>query len=100
MVVLFLIMFLYLVGEYTSSENIVLHQRSQSYKSIYGSALHNNTAEYKRDLLKQVQPEVVVLGSSRVMQFRRHMFSVETVTLGGAMSSILEGQEIYSRGKP
>ena len=42
------------------------------------------------ELIKQVKPEIIALGSSRVMQFREDSFNKKFVNAGGAMNSLSE----------
>lgn len=72
-------------------EEIVLKQQKTESKVLYGTALHVNTRLYKKELLAKTQPKVIALGSSRVMQFRQHMFSDAFLNLGGGMESIHDG---------
>lgn len=86
------IIYLYSAGEYVSLKKIV--EQQSSTKIIYGTALHHNVHPYKKLLLKQVQPRIISLGSSRVMQFRQKMFVKKFINLGGAMNSINEGTNL------
>lgn len=85
------ILYLYRSGEYMGLEEIVLKQQKTESKVLYGTALHVNTRLYKKELLANTQPKVIALGSSRVMQFRQHMFSDVFLNLGGGMESIHDG---------
>lgn len=58
---------------------------------IYGTALNQNTFGYKLELYKSIKPSVLVLGSSRVMQFREDSFNTKFVNAGGAMNHLNEG---------
>lgn len=91
------ISYLYIVGEYLTLHEVAQKQIiSTNNKIIYGSALHGDTFNYKRHLVNLVRPDIVALGSSRVMQFREYMFSTSALSLGGAMNSIIEGNEFVS----
>jgi hypothetical protein len=59
---------------------------------IYGSGVNGNDHKYKATLLRSRQPDVVVIGSSRVMQMRSNPFSGVFVNCGGVFGSIGEGQ--------
>ena len=87
------IWYLYRVGEYTQTNEIIEKQNQSNGKVIYGSALHSNRS-YKLLLLNTIQPRIIVLGSSRVLHFRQHMFLKKFINLGGEMGSINEGISI------
>jgi hypothetical protein len=88
------VLFLSQVGEYENLNTVIERQKQQTGKTIYGTGLHSNFHIYKKLLLSASEPKVVVLGSSRVMQFRQHMFSEDFINLGGAMNSINQGIDI------
>ena len=85
------IIFLYRSGEYLLLNNVVTKQRQSIRKIIYGAALFDQKHHYKRLLLEASSSRIVTLGSSRVMQFRQHMFLEEFINMGGAMGSINQG---------
>lgn len=85
------LIFIYLRSNYENNtfEHIVKKQIKNN--SIYGSALNGNTFTYKLELIKKVKPEIIALGSSRVMQFREDSFNKKFVNAGGGMNSLNEG---------
>ena len=85
------LIFIYLRSNYENNtfEHIVKKQIKNN--SIYGSALNGNTFSYKLELIKKVKPEIIALGSSRVMQFREDSFNKKFVNAGGGMNSLNEG---------
>lgn len=86
-------LFLYNSGEFMSIEEIVDKQLASDQYSIVGFATSNHTdEEYKNELYTRLNPKVLVLGSSRVMQFRQDYFSVPMVNAGGVMSSVNRGR--------
>lgn len=85
------ILYLYRVGEYIPLPEVVEKQNKTPGKVIYGTALHANTKTYKKLLLDAAKPKIIALGSSRVMQFRQHMFLERFINMGGAMDSINDG---------
>ena len=85
------IWYLQSVGEYMTLNEIVEKQKHSFRKLIYGTVLHNDMHSYKKLLLKNNQAKIIALGSSRIMQFRQHMFVKKFINLGGAMGSINEG---------
>jgi len=42
-------------------------------------------------MIERLNPNIIILGSSRVLQFRKYMFSKEMINAGQAMNSIIEG---------
>jgi len=61
---------------------------------LFGSALVNGGFNYKTELYDKIQPEVVGLGSSRVLNFRSDMFKGTFLSLGGAFNSLSEGEAL------
>lgn len=74
--------FLYSTWEIGSIETLVTRQLEEN--GLYGTAFHDDTRDYKLALYRRHRPDVVVLGSSRVMQIRQEMFSSPMVNMGGA----------------
>lgn len=92
------LLFLKKTGEYKSAKEIVNIQLlglKNHQKIVYGSGIHGVNYYYKKALLDQIQPKIVALGSSRVMQFRQKMFSTSFINMGGSMNSINAGLRIY-----
>jgi len=91
-------------GELLLVTDIVDKQLSSQKKIIVGLATRNQGYYYKRELYRAVKPKILVLGSSRVMQFRKTFFNTTMVNVGGAMSSINEGfsfvQDAYKYNTP
>ncbi len=87
---------LYLVlwraGETASLEQIAARQLDQ--KGLYGTSIHDDTARYKLALYEAVKPDVIAIGSSRVMQFRGEAFSASFVNLGGTVKGLSHAVEL------
>ncbi|WP_424686306.1 MAG: hypothetical protein ACNI3H_15130 [Halarcobacter ebronensis] len=81
----------YLKSIYENNTYKEIIARQIKNNSIYGTALNQNTFGYKLELIKQLQPEIVAMGSSRVMQFREESFNTSFVNAGGAMNYLSEG---------
>jgi len=64
----------------------------QEKNAIYGTALSQNTFSYKLELVNYVRPEVLALGSSRVVELREEFFNVPFVNCGAAMNHLNEGR--------
>ena len=66
--------------------------------------LSNDMFKYKLELIKNIKPKIIALGSSRVMQFREESFNTSFITTGGAMNYLNEGylflQEMKKIHKP
>lgn len=73
-------------GEMTSYREIVAKQ-VQGNGFLYGSSFNGSNFLYKGHLVDHSHPRLMVTGSSRVMQFRKEMFTVPFVNTGGAVSS-------------
>jgi hypothetical protein len=78
-------------GEDLSMEDTIA--RINDTSGYYGSALSQRTFYFKEHLYRRLQPDVVTLGSSRVLQFRADKFSSSFINLGG-MSGLDEADEI------
>lgn len=94
--------FLVRVNETLTIEDIVDLQ--QKNNAIYGSAVNQRFYPYKLELYKNKNPEVITLGSSKVMQFREEFFNTSFVNCGGAMRSIQQGEvfleDLFKYKKP
>lgn len=83
--------FLFNSGELLPIESIVEQQTSANGNCIVGLATRNQGYYYKKALYQKIKPQILVLGSSRVMQFRRSFFTKSMINAGGAMNSVNEG---------
>lgn len=79
-------------GEMLSANEVAARQAKAF--SIYGTATNHNTYRYKLALYRDAKPRAVAVGSSRTMQFRSWFFDVPFMTMGGAMNSLREGEEL------
>ncbi|MFO1483997.1 MAG: hypothetical protein U1F71_11635 [Verrucomicrobiaceae bacterium] len=61
--------------------------------AIYGRSVINDEIEYKLELCRQVQPQVVALGSSRVLDIRGFYFKpgIRFISAGRAMDTLPKG---------
>lgn len=55
---------------------------------LFGSGLSQDFVDYKLELYKKVKPEIVAIGSSRVMQFRGAWFRQKFLNLGGVAGNL------------
>lgn len=68
-------------------ERAVARQAAGSFV-LFGSGLSQDFVDYKLQLYKAVKPEIIVIGSSRVMQFRGSWFTKSFVNMGGAAGNL------------
>jgi len=67
-------------GEYLPVPDIL--SRIEKTGGLYGSAILSNVFWLKQEIYRQTKPEVAVLGSSRVLQFRKDFFKASFANLG------------------
>lgn len=87
--------------EYVSFKDIV-HTQEVFPESLFGFAYNGvSFYPYKEYLVRTKDPEVIALGTSRVMQFRKEFFTKDSVFInaGGAGKS-LEDMENFVRNLP
>jgi hypothetical protein len=60
--------------------------------ALYGTALSRNAFGHKLELVKEVKPRVIALGSSRSLGIREELFTVPFVNCGNAMNALNEGR--------
>jgi len=66
------------VGELWNSDRVVDFEMDHPGETLFLRKILQDNTNYKYKKLIKVKPDVVVLGSSRVMQFRQEMFGPET----------------------
>ena len=86
---------------YRFNENLDINQSVEMQANenvLYGRILLGQDAIYKTKMTKKLKPEIVVLGSSRVMQFRREFFNNNLIfyNAGGSMPNIDRGIEFIN----
>lgn len=79
-------------GELNSLEDVVQHQHTNG--SLYGTALYPNVYPYKLSIYEYVRPKIVVIGSSRTLQFRQEQFSQPFVNLGLTVNYFKEAEKL------
>ena len=67
-------------GEYLPVPDIL--SRIEKTGGLYGSAILSKTYWLKQDIYRRIKPDVAVLGSSRVLQFRKDNFNTSFANLG------------------
>lgn len=84
------LIFLFRADEISSYSTIIREQLARH--GVYGSAFNGNDLKYKVELVHQVKPEIVVIGSSRAMNVRNLVFTRPFVNCGGVSSNLLESE--------
>ena len=56
--------------------------------AIFGSGISQDFVDYKLQLYAKVRPEIVAIGSSRVMQFRERCFARKFLNMGGVAGNL------------
>jgi hypothetical protein len=75
--------------EYYPVEKVVEVQQANP-DVLYGLAYNNVSEAYKKALIEKINPKVIAVGSSRVMQFRKEFFAEPAtfVNAGGGISTL------------
>jgi hypothetical protein len=82
---------LYRTGELLPFSKIV--QKQLKEKAIFESPLNQNFYGYKLALIRQLKPDIMAVGSSRVMQFQHYFFNHSFGNAGGGISHTNEGYQ-------
>jgi hypothetical protein len=95
---------LFKTGDFLAEEEIVRLQRSTDGPCIYSEYGKQNEALYKFELYRAIKPDIVVLGSSRVLEMNQRQFNAPFVNLGRVMTDIKRGtsavEELLKIHKP
>jgi len=92
----YILIYFFLVKNYENNTFKEIVSRQIKNNSIYGTALNQNSFLYKLELINNIKPKVIVLGSSRVMQFRKESFNTSFVNAGGGMNHLNEGYDFLN----
>lgn len=84
------LVFLFRSNEISPYSTIIKEQLAR--RGVYGSAYNGNDLKYKVELVRQVKPDIVVIGSSRAMNVRDIAFTKPFVNCGGVSSNLLESE--------
>lgn len=68
-------------------EGAVARQASGAF-ALFGSGISQDFVDYKLRLYTAVKPEIITLGSSRVMQFRGRYFTKPYLNIGGTAGNL------------
>ncbi|MFC1675848.1 hypothetical protein ACFL3G_02145 [Planctomycetota bacterium] len=80
-------------GECTSIDRVV---QKQTIQCVYGTAYSDRQPYLKLAAYLKRKPDILVLGTSRVMQFRSQMFTSSFYNCGGAVEEILDYRRFLS----
>ncbi len=95
--VLLPLLLLYKSGELLSLDAVI--ERQQKDHSLVGLAYSEPNPQYKFLTTVKLRPQILALGSSRVMQFRDYFFTEPFYNAGGAVAKIVNF-EAFLRGIP
>lgn len=89
-------LFLFRAGEFLPLQDVVeIQQKSQGF-CIYGTAIHDDTYYAKLEGFRRKKPNIVAIGSSRIMQMRAQFFKDTFYNLGGTVRSTNDIHNIIS----
>ncbi len=91
-----LINFIFIFRSSEISPYSTIIKEQLAHQGVYGSAYNGNDLKYKVELVRQLKPEVVVIGSSRAMNVRQLGFTKSFVNCGGVSSNLLESEMFVS----
>jgi hypothetical protein len=94
------IIFFLRTGETMAVRDAVALQNATRETILYGPALQNDNFQYKLALLEARHPDVVAIGSSRVLAFNERMFRGRFANLGGNMNGTHEGTQFIEAMLP
>ena len=98
------LLFLYNTGELVGLGRLAAQQTESNSDIIAGFATRNLGYNYKKELYSQQKPNILILGSSRVLQLRAEFFTDSVLNAGSSMGSVKEGfnflREVIKIHKP
>lgn len=83
-------------GELHDTESVAAQQAASSEFCIVGTALHEDLYRYKLALYRAYKPEVIALGSSRMLQYRGLYFRGHYLNMGSSLREIATGEHILA----
>lgn len=91
-------------GDFMAEADIVRFQREAGKPCMFSEYGKQNEALYKFELYRAAKPDIVALGSSRVLELNARQFSKSFVNLGRVMTDIKRGdsavEELLKVHKP
>ena len=84
-------------GELWGSSRVVAFETLHPGETLFLRKIFQDTARYKYKNLLEKEPDIIFLGSSRIMQFRQEMFGPDTTfyNAGGLGDTILDFQAFW-----
>lgn len=89
--------FFYRMGDLLDESAAVEMQIASPDICLYGSLAARNHQIYKLKLYEAVKPDIVVIGSSRVLQFKDAMFTGSFLNLGRILNTLNTGEPVIRR---
>ncbi|WP_419786635.1 hypothetical protein [Pseudodesulfovibrio sp.] len=77
----------HLAGEDMSYREVIAELKKDG-KSLYGSAFNNDYISYKKLVYEDIKPEILVLGSSKVLYFTQSYFTKRMANCGLAANNV------------
>lgn len=84
--------FLYNAGEFETPENMAEALLSSESCLVGMSTSRYNVIDFKKEIYKIKKPEMIVVGSSRAMQFTSELFKGAYFNLGGMVGNVIQAQ--------
>lgn len=83
---------LWQTGELWPADSTVTQQRR--HDGLWSSGLLQNEEEYKQSLFDQSPADITAIGSSRILQLRKHMFAEPFVNMGRGLELLRIDEEL------
>jgi hypothetical protein len=83
---------LWQTGELWPAESVVSQQRK--HEGLWSSGLLQSEEEYKQSLFDQSPADITAIGSSRILQLRKHMFAEPFVNMGRGLEMLRVDEEL------
>lgn len=72
----------------------VIQKQSVDSSVLFSSGINQNAFSYKVKRMHEANHEVIVVGSSRAMQFRQEFFNVRFLNMGGTVSHVANLEQL------
>lgn len=81
----------YKTGEFLPIERVINKQLTEEHEVIYGPAYSDQSLFYKIEMAKNIQPDVLAIGNSKILTMRREFFKDNVVfyNAGGTAGNIV-----------
>jgi hypothetical protein len=89
-------LFLHNAGELATMEEIYKRQHSNPNDScVYGQSIADDLLEYKLFNYHKLKPEIITIGSSRMLEFRENFFKSGYYNVGYTISGIKQAKYVF-----